>query len=85
MRRIVALLCGAMMLAVSGLAVAAEGDSGVIYKKKTSYDFEDDLVEGELVRPEGEFIDTRKKSKHSSLIRIREHFIPEMLRSVNDI
>ena len=85
MRRIVALLCGLAMLAVSGLAMAAEGDPGVIYKKKTSYDFEDDLVEGELVRPEGEFIDTRKKSKHSSLIRIREHFIPEMLRSVNDI
>ena len=84
MRRIVALLVGAMFLAVGGLAFAADAP-GVIYKKKTSYDFEDDLVEGELVRPEGEFIDTRKKSKHSSLIRIREHFIPEMLRSVNDI
>ena len=51
----------------------------VTYKKKTVYDFDDDLVEGELQRPDGEFIDTIKKTKHSSLIKIRENFIPEML------
>ena len=89
MKRILALAVATMILALGGLALAADDDTvekdGVLYKKKTSYDFEDDVVEGELVRPEGEYIDTRRKSKHSSLIRIREHFIPEMLRTVNDI
>ena len=46
---------------------------------------DDDLVEGELQRPDGEFIDTQRRAKHSSLIKIRENFIPEMLKSAEDI
>ena len=44
-----------------------------------------DIVEGDLVRPDGEFVDSRKAAKHSSLIKIRENFIPEMLKSAEDI
>ena len=55
------------------------------YKSKTVYDFDDDTVEGDLVRPDGEFVDTRKGAKHSSLIKIRENFIPEMIKSAEDI
>ena len=65
-------------------APAAGGDS-VQYKAKTVYDFDDDVVEGDLVRPDGEFVDSRKAAKHSSLIKIRDHFIPEMLKSAEDI
>ena len=64
-------------------APPAGGD--VSYKQKTVYDFDDDLVEGDLVRPDGEFVDSRKGAKHSSLIKIRENFIPEMLKSAEDI
>ena len=62
---------------------AAEG--GVTFKAKTTYDFDDDVVEGDMVRPDGEFVDSRKAAKHSSLIKIRENFIPEMLKSADDI
>ncbi len=62
---------------------AAGGD--VTYKQKTVYDFDDDVVEGDLVRPDGEFVDSRRAAKHSSLIKIRENFIPEMLKSAEDI
>ena len=62
----------------------AGGDS-VSYKQKTVYDFDDDVVEGDLVRPDGEFVDSRRAAKHSSLIKIRENFIPEMLKSAEDI
>ena len=58
---------------------------GVKYKKKTTYDFDDDLVEGDLQRPDGELVAIKRKAKHSSLIKIREHFIPEMLKSADDI
>jgi hypothetical protein len=61
------------------------GEGNVAYKSKTVYDFDDDLVEGDLVRPDGEFIDTRKAAKHSSLIKVRADFIPEMLKSAEDI
>ena len=57
----------------------------VVYKKTTEYDFEDDVVEGSFVRPEGEYLDARRAARHSSLIRIRENFVPEMLKSAEDI
>lgn len=71
--------------AAAGAAPAAGAASGVQYKQKTVYDFDDDTVEGDLVRPDGEMIDSTKKAKHSSLIKIRENFIPEMLKSVEGL
>jgi hypothetical protein len=66
-------------------APAAGGDENVQYKAKTVYDFEDDMVEGDLQRPDGELVDSMRKVKHSSLIEIRKDFIPEMLKSLEDI
>lgn len=88
-RKLMGLLAGMTLLTASGVAFAqakaGEGGGSVEYKSKTVYDFDDDLVEGDLVRPDGEFIDTRKGAKHSSLIKIRENFIPEMIKSAEDI
>ena len=58
---------------------------GVVYKKNTEYDFEDDNIEGSFVRPEGEYLDARRRARYSSLIRVRKDFIPEMLKSAEDI
>jgi hypothetical protein len=80
---------GAAPAAAGGAAAApagaAGGPGGVQYKSKTVYDFDDDTVEGDLVRPDGEMVDTRRGAKHSSLIKIRENFIPEMLKSVDSL
>ncbi|MBK8481748.1 MAG: hypothetical protein IPL40_11305 [Proteobacteria bacterium] len=66
--------------------VAAPPPSGdVKYKQETRYDFDDDLVEGELQRPDDELIEGSRRAKHSSLIKIREHFIPELLKSAEDL
>jgi hypothetical protein len=64
---------------------SAGSDENVQYKAKTVYDFEDDMVEGDLQRPDGELIDSVRKAKHSSLIEIRKDFIPEMLKSLEDV
>lgn len=66
-------------------AAPAGGGNTVQYKQKTVYDFDDDTVEGDMVRPDGELVDTRRGSKHSSLIKIRDNFIPEMLKSVESL
>ena len=66
-------------------AAAAGGDENTTYKAKTVYDFEDDMVEGDLQRPDGELVNALKKTEHSSLIEIRKDFIPEMLKSLEDI
>ena len=61
------------------------GEENVQYKAKTVYDFEDDTVEGDLQRPDGELVSSQKKAEHSSLIEIRKDFIPEMLKSLEDV
>jgi hypothetical protein len=69
-------------------AAAAGGggdDANTQYKAKTVYDFEDDTVEGDLQRPDGELVSAQKKAEHSSLIEIRKDFIPEMLKTLEDI
>lgn len=83
-----------VLLGTVSLAAAQDTDEdvivdpnnpGVVYKKKTEFDFEDDVVEGSFVRPEGDYIDSRRGGRYSSLIRIRENFVPEMLKSAEDI
>lgn len=66
-------------------AAAGGDDANTTYKAKTVYDFEDDTVEGNLQRPDGELVSAQKKAEHSSLIEIRKDFIPEMLKTLEDI
>ena len=80
------------LLATSGAALAQDEGGGAAGAKKaggepaaTSYDFEDDLVTGDLVRPDGELLSVRRRGNRASLIQISEHFIPEMLKSVEDL
>ncbi len=75
------------MLLATGLAVPAAAQEEVPSggDNTTSYDFEDDLVQGDLVRPDGENLMVRRKGARESLIKIREHFIPELLKSVENL
>lgn len=78
MKSFVASLVLAATLAFAPSALAQEEDA-------TTYDFEDDLVTGDLVRPDGEVLQVRRRGQRSSLIRIRENFLPEMLKSVENL
>jgi len=52
----------------------------------TEFNFEDgEAVSGNLMRPDGEVIDVPRTGRRPSLIRIRESFIPEMLRSAENL
>ena len=74
-----------LSLAGVGTALAQQGDDNASYKSRTVYDFEDDNVEGDLQRPDGELVNSINKAQHESLIEIRKDFIPEMLKSLEDI
>ena len=74
-----------LSLAGVGAAYAQEAGDNASYKSKTVYDFEDDNVEGDLQRPDGELVNSINKAQHESLIEIRKDFIPEMLKSLEDI
>ncbi|MBI3178491.1 MAG: hypothetical protein HYZ27_02445 [Deltaproteobacteria bacterium] len=69
----------------AGAAFAQAGEERVVYKKKTVIDFTDVIIEGELTKPEGSYIVNRKLSKFSSLIKLRENFVPELLASPNQL
>jgi len=91
MKKLWTLIVVAMLVGVAGVALpvsaqdapapAAGGGGG----DTTSYDFEDDLVQGDLVRPDGENLMVRRRGARESLIRIREHFINELLKSVENL
>ena len=66
------------LLGVTGTAAAQEGGS-------TEYTFTDDLVEGDLMRPDGDMALVRGHRETISLIRIRDTFVPEMLKSVENL
>jgi hypothetical protein len=72
-------------LGLTLLATAAPVHVHAQESGSTSYDFEDDLVQGDLVRPDGENLMVRRKGARESLIKIREHFIPELLKSVENL
>ena len=50
-----------------------------------NYDFDADFIDGELVRPEGEFLNARRTAEHGSLIRVRTNFIREIVKSAEDL
>jgi hypothetical protein len=66
-----------LLLAVVALPFTALGqdrkpEPKVEYEKKTVINFDDDTIQGDLTRPDGEYVEARKRVDHSNLIRIRE-------------
>lgn len=77
----------AILAALPGFALAQDkkGEGNVSYKKTTEYSFEDDTIEGDLTKPDGEYVEARKKVKHSNLIKIREEFKDKVMQSVGEL
>jgi hypothetical protein len=67
-------------------APAQEGTQPrVEYEKKTVINFEDETIEGDLKRPDGEYVEARKKVDHSNLIKIRENWHDKVMQSSGDL
>lgn len=48
-------------------------------------DFDDDTIQGDLQRPDGEMVEARRKVDHTNLIRVRSSFREEVLESIGDL
>lgn len=83
MRKLVSAI--ALVLLVGGVAIAQPAKGGDKGGKVKVYDFSGDTIEGDLVKPEGTDLNARDFAKHSSLIRIRKDFIPEIIKSAEDL
>ena len=88
MRKLIILLA---LVSLVGVASADDkskkgGDAGGGGNGKVKvYDFSGDTIEGDLIKPEGSTVDARDFAKHSTLINIRKHFIPEIIKSAEDL
>jgi len=83
MRKIFGALALVLLVTTTSFAQPKKGggDAG----KVKVYDFSGDTIEGDLVKPEGTDLNARDFAKHSSLIRIRKDFIPEIIKSAEDL
>lgn len=53
--------------------------------KRTTIDFEDELVEGKTKNPELFYLLQKRQFNYKRLIRLRENFLPEMRKTSEDI
>ena len=79
----------ARLLIAAGLLLAAlpaaAQDQKVEYARDTVINFEDDTIQGDLTRPDGEHVDARQRVRHTNLIKVREDFREEVLESVGEL
>ncbi len=54
-------------------------------QRTQSINFEDELVEGEVKKPELLYLLQKKQFNFKRLIKLRENFLPEMNRTAEDI
>ena len=81
------LVATVLLVPLLGSAQEKKGDAQpkVEYEKKTVINFEDDTIEGDLKRPDGEYVEARQKVQHSNLIRIREEWRDKVMQASGDL
>ena len=84
-KKLISLVVLVVLLALAGTALAQGKKKGKAPAKSKTYDFSGDTIDGELVKPDGEFVDARKFADHKSLIKYRQNFLREILKSAEDL
>ena len=81
------LVVTALLLPLLGSAQDKKGEAQpkIEYEKKTVINFEDDTIEGDLKRPDGEYVEARQKVDHSNLIKIREDWRDKVMQASGDL
>jgi hypothetical protein len=57
----------------------------IIYKKNTIINFDGSIVDGELIKPKGGFIQSRGRAKFNSLIKYRKDFLDNMKKRARSL
>jgi hypothetical protein len=66
-------------------ADAAARKAKPVAAKVTEYDFENDDVTGEALSPDHQTVPGSMTRTHASMIKLRAHFIPQLLQMANDV
>lgn len=80
-------ICFSVLIFISIWAVIAwpQGNVFAAETKKTNVDFEDQLIQGDVQKPELFYLLQKKQFNFGKLIKLRENFIPEMSKTAEDI
>ena len=79
------LLAMALASNAYGQDTIQQEEDKITYKKKTSIDFSDKMIEGELTKPEGSFVGVRKDIKFKNFIKVRANFRDKLSESSDNI
>jgi len=82
---IILILAAALMGSSAAWAQDSARGGGGGDKKTTSINFEDELIEGEVKKPELLYLLQKKQFNFKRLIKLRENFLPEMGRTAEDL
>jgi hypothetical protein len=82
---VAAMVFGTVARADDDKNTVVRGEDTTVFKKKTTIDFSDVTLEGELTKPEGQYGLARGKTKFNSLIKLRANFTPELQKSVDQL
>jgi hypothetical protein len=77
--------CFVLTLGFIMVASASARAEEVVYQKHTVVDFGDDTIEGDLSKPDGQYLESRKRLRHQRLIKVRDDFKTEILQSVRGL
>ena len=81
-----AIIVAILLVPFMGIAKPAEkGKDKIIYKKNTIINFDGSIVDGELIKPKGGFIQSRGRAKFNSLIKYRKDFLDNMKKRARSL
>lgn len=81
MKMVLSFLCVVFFAVLPNVSGAQEGK----YQEVTQYNFTDEVLVGDIEIPAGENVLVRPGGHNKSLIRVRTHFIVELLKSLETI
>ena len=80
MKRILAMIAAACMLLASASAMAQDKRKDV-----REFNFDEDVLTVEFLKPDLEFVGLVKQEQMASLIEIRKNFVDEVVKSAEDL
>lgn len=70
----------ALLIMPASVFAANNPEPKIIYKKKTSIDFQDAVIEGQTDNPEGLYLVSPPEKKFGGLLKLRPNFHRELMR-----
>jgi hypothetical protein len=83
MRRAIVSALVVVSLSFGGVAVAQQ--PGAPKDEAKELNFEDDVIEGSFLKPDSSLVEGEKRGGAGSLLKIRQDFVAEIVKSAEDI